>query len=381
MQFRQILRSGILLLACTTVTAQAQIDDAVISAYNAAATSPDVRTGVDAALALIDSALENPDDARQGNILYEAAQFLCLRSQCEAARNAGEALSRSDDVVHASRGAALLAYSDFTENQSGRNRDKLADALNAVQALPPDTFSVTAFSALYGYDTQKGRWHDAMNALDSTVAHLEPVRSQYPSLYYPTSRNAIIADFMYRHSSDSLRDLVEYYAIMRQMRSVEDARGDVPAWLETEYWESEAWIRVAEAWFMSNNQQNRILTESQREDILETYPPVDVPEHTTNSPQDSRPFCEGELHMRPRLDYPTSANFRGMIGVVTLRIAFDASGNVIDPEVLASVPIGGFEEETIETVSKWRWDPNDDQDLSACRLNRENVVLPVSYSF
>lgn len=372
---------ALLSLGLVSFKAIAEIRDDLISDYNTAVTTGTPASAVEAAKALIADAIANPEDPRQTSVLYEGAQFLCLRNECDAAQGAAETLMQNGDGADKAKGVALIAFADFQKNQSGRNRDTLAEALKAIESHAPDTFSVSAFSTLYGFDTQKGRWRDAMNSLDSTVIHLDPVKAQYPSLYYPTSRNAVIADFMYRHSTDSLRDLVTHYAKIRQMRSIEDARGDVPDWLETEYWESDAWVRVAEAWFMANNQQNRILTEAQREDILETYPPVDVLGQSTNGPQDSHPFCEGELHMRPRLDYPTNAAFRGLIGVVTLRMEFDDAGNVINPEVLASVPIGGFEEETIETVSNWRWEPNNDQDLSTCRLNRSNVILPVSYTF
>lgn len=90
------------------------------------------------------------------------------------------------------------------------------------------------------------------------------------------------------------------------------------------------------------------------------------------------PPCAGELIKSPDIRFPIHKGLRGMMGSVIVRMEFDENGNVIEPEVLAAVPIDGFEEDVIRAVSKWRWKKSPDEDRE-CRMNRNEYVMAVRF--
>ena len=93
------------------------------------------------------------------------------------------------------------------------------------------------------------------------------------------------------------------------------------------------------------------------------------------------PQCEGKMIQRPKMRYPSGKAMRGMFGAVILGFELDQDGNVVDPKILASVPIEEFDDRSLETVGKWRFKPDDsDQVGVSCRVERSNVVQPIVLS-
>ena len=67
-----------------------------------------------------------------------------------------------------------------------------------------------------------------------------------------------------------------------------------------------------------------------------------------------------------------------MVGSIFLQMSLNEAGEVVAPKVLAAVPVDGFEEKTLKTVSKWRWVKDEDAEAD-CRLSRNKIILPVSF--
>ncbi|MEL7541911.1 MAG: energy transducer TonB, partial [Pseudomonadota bacterium] len=77
----------------------------------------------------------------------------------------------------------------------------------------------------------------------------------------------------------------------------------------------------------------------------------------------------------PKLRYPAKSKDKGMVGAVILGFDFASDGKIINPKVLAAVPSNEFDQELLETVSKWRYRPQKKKDVGvSCKLERSNVV-------
>lgn len=92
------------------------------------------------------------------------------------------------------------------------------------------------------------------------------------------------------------------------------------------------------------------------------------------------PHCSGRMIQRPKMRYPSGKALRGKFGAVILGLEFDDEGQVINPKVLASVPIEEFDEKSLRVVGQWRFKPDDpDQVGISCRLERTDVVQPLVF--
>ena len=80
------------------------------------------------------------------------------------------------------------------------------------------------------------------------------------------------------------------------------------------------------------------------------------------------------------MKYPAGHRNRSRIGAVIMEFDLDASGEVINPRVLASVPEGVFDEKSTRVVGKWKFRPEQKRDVGvSCRLERTNVVVPLAF--
>lgn len=363
--------------------AQAQVTPQKIAAFNTAATSGDVAALKAAATAIIDGAIADPADARADRFVFEAARRLCMKAGCEKTEAAkAHLIARKGQLqgvpqLSADLVTALIA---FKEKSTKDSRKALDAVLETYVGQTPDLLSVTAYAARYNEDIAEARWNSAKASTLRAVKHLEAAKTEAPQLYYTARRVSLVAEFMADHEKEASVKLAHHYGEIRQMYNKVD---EAPDWLEEEYWTSEAWLDVQEAWFRSEGKRQKVLKQEEREAILAGYP---LPESDEKKDDDKvkektndRPFCEGTLIQSPELQYPKAAAFRGYLGALYLRVSLDSKGRVINPKVLASVPVKGFTEHTLETVKKWRWKKSKDA-AKNCRLNRENLIIPFSFT-
>lgn len=96
--------------------------------------------------------------------------------------------------------------------------------------------------------------------------------------------------------------------------------------------------------------------------------------------QSNLPICKGAFLQQPKIEYPGSAEFKGMVGSVLVSLLLDEQGRVIDPEVVAAVPAADFSAAVLKAVRTWRWVTDKGEDTSRCRIRLEEQYLPVVFT-
>ena len=123
-------------------------------------------------------------------------------------------------------------------------------------------------------------------------------------------------------------------------RSIRDESGEQPDWAYAIKWKATAWGMAMSAYFESVGK--RYPKDAEIDAILASYG-YNIEESDEEARQTAGesglPHCPGELVQRPKMRYPVGGVRRGLFGAVILRLEFDREGQVINPEVLASVPL------------------------------------------
>ncbi|NBC20165.1 MAG: hypothetical protein GVY06_03805 [Alphaproteobacteria bacterium] len=381
-----------MIVACITAVmasgAIADIPPEPIQAYNTALEAGDTSQLETAALDLTQAAMANPDDERSTLLAFEGAWSLCRIGQCQAAIAPAEfALTQpptSEHPVMLDR-ELLAAFATWTDKQNRRNRKRLDSALEAVTGETPSMVSLTAFQDRFGHDLQEGDWSRLEDSAGQAARHLEPVGDQVPQVWITARFYEIIAGFNHRRRNPQHEAMVHLEGELYQMfYGHEDGKEEAPGWLKDAYWRASAWRQAMSAYFASTGGRRtgsqigapEGLSERQVDELLAGYKDgVDRARNAVKEPEGENelPFCEGEVDQTPRLKYPGSAAFRGQVGAVIIGYEF-VDGRASNVEVLASVPFEGFEEQVVNTVSKWRWKRDEAQPEEPCRMSRDNVV-------
>ncbi len=232
--------------------------------------------------------------------------------------------------------------------------------------------TIVAFWKRVEHDAMQGDNRSLMNTAAQAVAHFEPVRDIVFEMWSSAELLRITATFNERQSLDTVTDMAELQDALTVFRNSRLAAGEtVPDWLERNYFTADAWRLAIGAYFESVNERrydpdavSAIMSRTER---------LQAPKEATNDP---RPFCEGKLIQKPKLRYTARALRKGMFGAVIVRFSID-DGRVVEPEVLASVPQGGFEEDVISRVSRWTYEFSSSDEN--CRRSRSNMILPTVF--
>ena len=163
-------------------------------------------------------------------------------------------------------------------------------------------------------------------------------------------------------------------------RQFYDSTGDKPAWANTLKWQAEAWGMAMRAHFESK--RIRHPSEQDIDAILASYRNNQrLLDQSVLSDRTGLPRCTGRLIQRPRMRYPSRSARNGTVGAVILRLALDSEGQGINPEILASVPLGAFDEQTLTTVEKWQYRADKPREVGqTCTLEQTNIVMPFAFS-
>lgn len=364
----------------------ADISQEKIIAYNEALeTGANPETTLKAAQDLIAEALANPAEEDAVILAYEAGVRLCTIGACKDAKSAADFVTQAEPTDTTTYPtpidrALLSAYVDWSIDQT-RKTDKAFDlALGDAAPTEPTNLSISAFEARYLRDIQNGKpWRVAKNAKEAAT-HIQPIADVLPQSYVNAALYGAISDFNHTQSVDALRDVTHLRGWLGRYRR--SAEGPAKAWSSREQDRTHAWGLSMNAWFISSGEGDG-LSDRQVDAILAEYE-TEVPETSLDtddvSGDDRLPFCEGQLEMKPALRYPDNQIDRGLFGAVIANYDFE-EGKIVNLVISASVPEEGFKEEASETVSKWRWVPNEGQvPEENCRLSRENVVLPLVFA-
>jgi TonB family protein len=271
----------------------------------------------------------------------------------------------------------VSAHDAYSQSANKQTRASLSDALDRYRG-DPTVQSVNAHLALVMSDTLAAEYKDMRSSALAAAAHLEPVADILPRQYAETKYVAAIAYFNHRQNRDAMLEMAHVEGFARQQAG-ED--GELPDWAADLKWKADAWGMAMEAYFESVREKHP--SEDEIDAILKSY---EIDEQALNARAMQRqdesglPQCPGRMIQRPKLRYPSGKALRGKFGAVILGLEFDAEGNVINPKVLASVPIEEFDEKSLQVVGQWRYKPDaPDQVGISCRLERTNVVQPLVF--
>ena len=268
----------------------------------------------------------------------------------------------------------LAAQTSFANGPSDKTRDDLLAALTDYSG-PPTVETVNAYMALVSSDSAGG---DAATMRESALAattHLEPVKEILPQQFAETKYIAAVAYFNDDPVPDAMLEMAHVEGFAKAYR---DSLGEHPAWANKLRWKADAWGMAMQAYFESD--RKRPPSDAQINAILATYPVQQDAASEDTEAEPKLPQCSGKMIQRPKMRYPSGKAMRGMYGAVILGFGLDPDGRVVNPEILASVPIEEFDEKSLKTVGKWRYKPDDpDQVGVSCRLERSNVVQPLIF--
>ncbi|NQY40957.1 MAG: energy transducer TonB [Henriciella sp.] len=266
----------------------------------------------------------------------------------------------------------VAAQKSLADGPSDATRAGLLAALDDYSG-PPAVESVNAYMSLVSSDSASGDTAKMRESALAAAAHFEPVKDIIPQQYAETKYVAAVAYFNDDPEPDAMLEMAHVEGFTKAYR---DSLGERPDWATNLGWKADAWGIAMEAYFESDRKKPP--SDAEINAILAAYP---VPQDATETASDNPlPQCAGRMIQRPKMRYPSGKARRGMYGAVILGFELDPEGRVVNPEILASIPIEEFDEKSLQTVGKWRFKPDDpDQVGVSCRLERSNVVQPLIF--
>ena len=269
----------------------------------------------------------------------------------------------------------LAAKADYDANADDDTRAMLLAALNAYDG-PPTVETVQAHWTVMINDSTEGDYKKMRESALAVETHVAPVSEILPQQYMEAKFVAAVAYFNDRQNRDALVEMTHVEGLLKTHR---DENGDHPDWADSLAWRADAWGMAMQAYYVSSGKRHA--SEEEVDAILQSYwDKVPAPETEEEDAEDLLPTCPGALAQRPRMKYPAVKAMRGRFGAVILNFELDEEGRVVEPKVLASVPVEEFEERALKTVRKWRYKADKASEVGVtCRLSSSNVVLPIVF--
>ncbi len=357
--------------ALTALGAGAEVKQSHVAAYNAAIGSGDVATQLAAARQLAAAAISDPANSEAPLLAYEAAWTLCRLGECASA--IAPAAFAASSNLNAGTPRILSAYAEWNTRPGRSTLGRLRAALVAEADLPPTMISLRAFREVYLVDNAEERFSQSVDTAELAAEHFAKAEGGgLPEFESEARLVAAVSGFVNRPKLPAMEKMAALSAEFfgQYYRAGEDG----PAWMKDRYWQSEAWLYGMNAYFKSRSQPS--LDEGDWK-ALQRAEIASVPDWPAQASLDAQPLCAGELIQKPALKYPGSAKTQGMNGAVI--VEFDIEDGVLaNFEVLASVPLDGFREKSLETVSQWTWRFTEAPGPH-CTTSRDNVVIPLTF--
>ena len=373
----------VLLSLVVSQFAVADISEDKIIAYNAAVESgADAQEILKASQDLIAEALANPDDTNALLLAYESGVRLCQIGSCKEAQGAAEFVLRADlaenlDYPSEAERKLLSALVGWHVSQTRKTRKELDETLTTLISVEPSILTVNAFEARYQKDIQGGNQRRASKSAKDAVSHMQPIADIIPQSYVNAAFAAAISAFNDDQDVDAMRDMTHLRGWLFQYYAT--AEGPIKEWSEKLGNHAHAWGLAMGAWYTSTG--NRGLSEQEIDEILATYKTDERAAETDDTDDsDALPFCTGRLNMKPRLRYKSGQVQRGFFGAIIAKFDIE-DGKVVNAVITASVPEERFEAQALETISKWVWQPDENQvPNNNCRLSGTNIILPMVFA-
>ncbi|MAK60197.1 MAG: hypothetical protein CMK09_04400 [Ponticaulis sp.] len=384
-----------LALGVSCVPAGAELTSQALRSYNEAVASNDNSAIKSAALTLMKEAISDPKNPNATVAAYEASVKLCERGECEAALPGANFVLKQPDTgghpVKADRDL-LKAFAEHQKKSTNGTRKDLKNALSDVRGKDPSFLSLRADLVLMNDFYSRGDWSETNEIARESVAQLANVKSSVPEGYYSAREYRATTGLLRGKTQNAQSDLYRLHAELKQQMSRYYAEGIAPPeWLVRVYWRVEAWRLGLDVYFEAYSTRGSLgsyragegsekpLNKTAISAIADEYPLVAGGGIPGDNLDDPRPICEGEWVRGKEIRYPGFEAFEAIVGAIVVRLELDEDGKVLSPEVLATVPGGGFDDEVINAVSTWRYARTDDS-APGCRLKQNNVIWRVTFS-
>lgn len=311
---------------------------------------------------------------------YLAEDFSAAKTFIDNLLDPNNELSARDDQPSLSRVLADLIALRLDNGIQQRNQ--LMDSLkNRIAAPDSDNISLFAAEFLYKEDWRQGRWSDA-SASAALAAELYGRRGR--SVIERKRRAelfAVVSHFLDERDGKIYDQIVDLHnTIVIDVDSMQDS-GQREKLIKLK-WVAQAWAYSIEAFYKSYYSQtgSQINTDLKPRELRTSehgyfyeFSILDF----TKSKNFRRP-CEVTLD-NGKLRYPSSEEFKGIVGSVIVKMDFDEKGKGSEATLLAVVPTKSFAENVLKAAPSFRLKPKRGQDMDKCSLSRKDVIVPVMF--
>jgi TonB family protein len=343
-----------------------------IAAFNAAVKASDFKKAAAEAAATWPTLDKSREDialiAREfGFAAFIASDFAAARSYSEFA--SGRSSGDADGLLS----TVLLRLSEHRLKPSGATRDRLNEALVARSALPGfDGISFLGMDAVVAHDFEAGRWKNAEASSDLAVKLTAGAGPSYALQHRRFALYAAIAEYM---STEDPAVYDQFSGLRRAvLKEIDDAPSDAEARRFVPlYWETTSWRDTLEAHLKALGKEHQ----------PQAGASLDI-ETTLNSTERRKALlhqygllhpCQKVLKLSVRPKYPSSAMYRGFVGSVVLEVDIDASGQAINPEVLAAVPEKYFGKTAVDSAKNMKFEKGQRWDEAKCTMAETGHVV------
>lgn len=285
------------------------------------------------------------------------------------------ALTARDDQPLTSR--VLAALAQWRVDASEDNRRSLLQRLQERAADPSvDNITLLAAEELYNDDWMQGRTSEVAASASQAIEFFD----RTDGLFLVHKRRAQLianaADFITSRSDSSYVRFGEVHnAIVADVDSeIDESQRQALIPLK---WIAQAWAFAAASYF--NSLDARAGTEDDYEGPNPVIESSKFGHFYENANVGSDlPLCDFQLE--GRVNYPSSAVWRGLVGAVIFKMDVDERGRGSNVSILASVPAGNFGDSVLKAESRFRITALKGEDTDACQLQRKDQVAIVRFA-
>lgn len=301
---------------------------------------------------------------------YVAGDFAAARDYGQFLKDQGATLTTPDDQPATSR--VLLAAANYRLAANDGTRNALFEAVKAREAVSGlDSISLLAAEALYRADWRSSNWAHARESGMLAYRLISRGGETLAPRALEARASSSAAGFLAGRNRQDYDGIVDTHdAIVEAIDEALDPRRR--AALVPLKFQMQAWSHSVEAVFSSSEQIGSNIPKNVKPRELKSAAGPLFPDAGVGPDA-----CVGQFDVKS-LRYPSSAEFKGMVGTVITKFDFDAQGRVIAHEVLASVPARHFAEAVEIAAPEIRLVRKKD-DPAGCSLAMKSRVLTVSF--
>jgi TonB family protein len=309
-----------------------------------------------------------------GFAAYLSGDFAGAKIYGEAALTASRAQGEAPELQMGSETLTRLAEHRMAPSEA--TRDKMYAVLAARTEHPGvDLVSYFAADEALAFDFKRGDWKDAMASAGVGSKLSGNGGAFYLVQHLRFDLFASVARYMIDKEQPAYDDLdVLHQRVIDAINAAESDEAAKP--LETVYWDIRAWREA-----LGNHLAGR-----RKLKVPEAAAPHEMRMRSVNDRAvrlldlgaEDKP-CQLTIDMKRNPQYPKSALYKGLIGVVILRVDVDAQGKSLKPEILGAVPDKIFGDAVMRSVKDLRhlpgekWGPD-------CAVQRTGRVITFMFS-